>query len=249
MTMLKNNIVKFRKFYYGNPFIKLALLKAFQNREVVLMDKNENWKCIRGLSIRDITMLDYTFNFYNIFERNYNIYLSVAKYKYIPFFDMNLKFRSKQTSNFFKSAINYIDDYDLFMDFDIDKENDENDFIKLKQEVYNFAKNRKGFILTSGSGLQYIENGKNIFPSQEPKDIFKYMPDYILGEQTLNNLKYLCEGGLKLLTRFRKCEWSLNETQPVLKLNREKIPCFNYDKHSKYSERLNTVLKLIEVEK
>jgi hypothetical protein len=240
-TKLSKEDKEFRKAYYSNPIIKERLLKAFSHREITIMDKYDNWKCQRGFNIQKIDFYDYWLNFVDLVNKNYNLYLSVAKYKYIPYFDMNPKFRSTETSKFFEVAYRYIESYDIFLDFDISKKKD---FVLMKQEVLKcieFIYFEKPLILTSGNGIQLMYNSNETF-----ENVISFMEDLKKG----NKYKFLCNYGIKLLTRFRKCEYSLNETIPVLLLKPYEILGFSYDEIKKmsYHDKMSFVINRIKRE-
>lgn len=260
---LSNEEIEFRKIYYNHPVIKDRLLNSFKNKEVIIMDKYENWKCQRLHTIRKTEktfswkkektdFYDFWINFIHIDSLNYNLYLSVANYKYIPPFPLNPEIRSIETSKFFSVAYKYIGSYDIFFDFDIIKENDFND---MKIEILNFLSAFCGcnyLILASGTGIQIIFNSLQ-FPEFEKQDFFlNKIYHYKIAEKIEDlkkklNLKFLCCSGIRLLTRFRKCEFSLNETTPVLLLTIEEFKKFTYDKikNMSFKERLEYVLSKI----
>lgn len=222
---------KFRKKYYTNPLIQNKLIEEMKNKEVVFMHKTEHWKCIRGLVIKNVDALNWLFNFYDFFnekfnfKNNYNIYVSQANYKFIPRFDFNLKFRSKETSKFFREdAASYIKDFEYFFDFDFVR----GKFEELKKEIYNFSIYMDSTFVyykmfPSGSGFQFVSTGSTLEenPIEIKNDILK------IGE--MQNLKFLCTGGLGSLSKIRKCPYSLVSDIPLYPFkSKEEILNFQY---------------------
>lgn len=122
MTELVNEKLKEKRSkYYNQLYTKYNLVEAMKDREVVLMSYLNNRHCIRGLRITSTQFLETVFRVYKFFDKDYNIYVSVAKYKHIPTFDMRLEngIRSKETRKWFaEKSEKEIYSYDMLLDFD-----------------------------------------------------------------------------------------------------------------------------------
>ena len=197
-------IVEKRKHYYSNLSVQFGLLRVMKDREVVFMDRFDNWKCIRVLMIRNIQAIERFFNEFHFFEKDYNIYVSLAKYKNMPYFTTDLKERSKETLEWFKEkAKNEIYDYDIFLDFDCKNDN----LFKLKQEVGNIVsfldKNNICFsVYPSGTNYQIVIKNFNIIKLEEIKKFYDLLKE-------AGNLKYLDYKGCGVSEKIRKCQYSL----------------------------------------
>lgn len=117
--MVTKEFLNKRRNYYEKKYVQYELLKAMKDREVVFLHRKENWKCSRGFWIKSIPYLEKAFDVVNFFNEDINIYISVAKYNYIPPFPYKLTERSNFTSQWFKDeAEKQQYDYDIFLDFD-----------------------------------------------------------------------------------------------------------------------------------
>lgn len=223
--------------WYNTYAVKYELVKAMKNKEVVFIDRLDNANTIRGLCIRSVNFLDYVFEKFNFHNRDYNIYLSVANYKYIPEFTYNLKKRSSETSKWFeKQSISEIYGYEIFNDFDGNK------FNRLKKEVSTLcnileSNNIKFYYFPSGNNFQVIVPIElNETLSNEKKiDIFKKTKEFIKSIKNRFKLDYLDLKGIGTHNKVRKCPYSLVDNKVVLPLKHwnlnssEIINSFNYD--------------------
>lgn len=195
--------------YYENIEVSKKLISSMRGREVTFMDGLENWKCIRGLNILHDKFLYYFFDCFNFYDKNYNIYISVAKFKNIPVFTLNLSQRSKETSGwFFKEAVNLITEYDLLLDFD-----SHGFYMAMKEEISYlltlFMRRRVPFfIIPSGNNFQIVIPGEFI---SVPENVTKW--DYIRriteNMKLVFNLKYLDLRGIGTYNKIMKCPFSL----------------------------------------
>jgi hypothetical protein len=161
--------------WYSNPIVRKKLLDYVRFREVMLKSNAIDEYCIRGLNIMNESFLDFVFNFYSFYKRDYNIYISTAYYKRIPFFDMNLKFRSTYTNKWFNNeAENWINGYTILLDFD-----SRGNFMQMKTEVNFILKllitNKVSFIIIpSGNNFQiHIDNYNYKYTNEDIKIIIE----------------------------------------------------------------------------
>lgn len=256
---MNRKLIELRKQYYNNSDVRKELISYMKDREVVFMDKKDFWKCIRLLFVKDDDALNWLFSWYDFFQEkgrsknNYNIYVSLAKYSYIPRFDFNLHNRSKETSKFFdQEQYKYITQFDLLLDFDYI----EDKWIELKAEVYQIAWILKEYgicfsVFPSGTGFQiiiyseqisFIDNclSKKRFYHTATSTSFNYNIELLkLSIVKKYKLKFICKSSIKSLTKIRKCEYSLVDNRICFPLDIEEILYFNYaqvryDKINKY---------------
>ena len=210
-----------RKRYYLKNTVLYEILNATKNREVILMDKKDNHKIIRCLNPYTKDFLVKIFKDFDFFDRNLNIYVSVAKYKYIPMFTYNFSKRSKFTSDWFhNTAKNELFDYDLFLDFDLDKAKT---IKRLKNDLYKLLsffdlENIRYNFYSSGTGFQ-VNVSTNLKPNFETLD-FKILTKSI---KERFNLKSLCLLGVGSMQKIRKCEYSLVDDRVVFPLHSKEL--------------------------
>lgn len=198
-----------RKQYYDSLVTQNRLLKFMNEREVIFMDEFENWKCIRGLFIKNISFLQYCFEKFRFHDKNYNIYVSVAKYRKIPFFTMDLTKRSKYTSKWFKEdAEKEIFSYDIFLDFDKGKTRN-TEIIKMLKWLKYFDLEYR--IYPSGSNFQIsLEN--SYLKYYETKKLIKNI-------KNTQHFKTLCINGIGNKDKIRKCEFSISNNNICLPID------------------------------
>lgn len=219
MKKLNKELNLKRRRYYQNINVLFDLVNIMRDREVIFMDKNENWKCIRGLFVKSVNGLKTHFENLDMFNnynhenpRNYNIYISRAKYTHIPLFTLDLKKRSSETQKWFKEqAKKDAYAFDLLLDFDT---KDINKFYALKEEIsfliHLFEINDVCFkVFPSGNNFQIILPSETI--SLENKE------EQVKFQNTLRNrfnLKYLCVVGENV--EIYKCSYSLVDDKVIL---------------------------------
>ncbi len=196
-------ILNKRQRYYKKPIIMFNLLESMRNKEVIFMDRKDNSKVVRCLFIRNTSMLDYFFNEFHFFEKDYNIYVSCADYRHIPVFTLNLYERSGQTRKWFQEqSRNEIIKYDILLDFDSNIK----DFIDMKEEVITILL----FIIDH-------ELNFNVYPSGDNYQIviknniynFKEVGIIIENIKEMFNTTFLDLKGAGVHNKIRKCEYSL----------------------------------------
>lgn len=212
---LSKELTNIRKKWYSNKIVQFNLLKAMRDREVIFMSKSENHHCLRGFFIRNDTFLEKIFDIYNIYENDYNIYLSVAKYSEIPMFNLDMRIRSKETSKWFEEkAKESIVEYDLLLDFDLDIKKIfliKNNLLR----IFHLLNFEEIMFNTYPSGTGFQLNAKSNLPIEIIKDVTK-----TIGERF--NLKTLCTKGIGTISKIRKCEYSLVNDNVVLPFESEK---------------------------
>ena len=221
-----SDIIQYKRAkYYDKIYSLFEMLKVMKGREVVFMDRIENHKCIRGIWIKSIDYLKNHFDTFGFYKKDYNIYISSAKYIEIPSFTYNLKERSEQTSNFFERSFNSITEYDCLLDFD----RGERSYIQMFTEVLLMKK-----ILDCERVIHYIIPSGNNFQIVIPSEAFSF--DRVFSNTDLDNsfngkLKKIVENiktNLKLKcldlknngvhNRIMKCPYSLVRTRVCLPL-------------------------------
>lgn len=103
--------------YYNKTYIQFEIIKPCKNREFAIIPK------VRALKVHSISDLKKVLELIHWDKNKLKLYRSVAKVREIPFFTFNLKERSSETGPWFANEFdNLIYEYDLFLDFDKDKD-------------------------------------------------------------------------------------------------------------------------------
>lgn len=221
---MNKELLNKRQKWYGFVPVLYELAKTMKDREVVFMDRIDNSKCIRGLCIRSADFLQYAFEKFDFYNRDYNIYISLAKYSHIPNFTYNLSERSKETNKWFHNqARSEIFEYDILLDFDMKK-----------IENFNYMKNKVQLI----TNLLYINNiCFSVYPSGNNFQIIIYSCNFDLGTDKLIpfskvfvekikerfNLEFLDLKGMGIFNKLRKCEYSLVSDKVVLPIKNDLV--------------------------
>jgi len=248
--MIKRNICNVRKEYYKKIYVLFEMLKLMKDREVVFMDNEENWKCIRGLTIKSINFFKDCFEMFNFFDKNYNIYISCAKYSDIPIFNFNLKKRSEETCKWFNfESYKNITSFDMLFDFDC-KDKDRK---KYNTQLTNFCtllkKNKIPFyIFFSGNNYQIIIesevwNYNNINLNRKIIPEVKYIIENI---RNRFGLYYVDVVGVNVSNKIRKLPYSLVNNYICLPLHYINKNSFYTNTKKKYS--MTEVMKKIRIE-
>ena len=219
-------MTKNRNFYYRKIYVLFEMLKCMKNKEVVFMDKDDNWKCIRGLWVKSMDYLRFTFfPTFKFLEKNYNIYISCANYEGIPPFTFNLSNRSKETKLFFGTeALNLITGYDLLLDFDC-KDRQREDYLRELWAFYNVLdKNEVCFyIIFSGNNYQIVipsdVYGFDIKKEKMKKRSFMKPLDFAIQFRKRFCLKSLDIRGVGVYNKLMKCPYSLVAENVVLPIS------------------------------
>lgn len=121
---MPENLRLAREKWYSQTFVMLEMIKACQHRELAfLMDKAVPRELRKGIRYSVAIKIDYVkdhFKAFNFFNRNFNLYHSIATLKPFPLMSYNLKERKKSPDyiNFDKNYMDYVLGFDLFLDFD-----------------------------------------------------------------------------------------------------------------------------------
>lgn len=229
---MKTDYTLVRQNYYYRNSVKYELLKAMRGREVAFIHREEVHKAIRGFFITNLHFLDLVFESYNILNEDYNIYISCAKYKYIPPFNMNLRERKKETSDWFeKKAVSQIETYNPVFDFDtryLNKTTREWVYNRdrMLEEVlilsnYFYKRKLPFYIIPSGSNYQIVS-----LVDFTPEKAKTYI-DYLKQELSLNHLDLASYGQP---AKLMKCPYSLVGNTVCLPLKEVDLPILkNYN--------------------
>lgn len=221
-----NEYLNKRKRYYQTKAVQFELLKAMKDREVVFMDRKDGWKCIRGNSFRSIDYLNKSFEAFKFFERDYNIYISVARYTDIPTFTYDLTKRSTETKFWFETVAEKNQyDYNILLDFDNRYRVNTNKVEEYRTggEVYKTKKhewviNRLGMLNDIKKVLKLLDAPFYIIPSgtnyqivinNEDKLTKKEVEEYIRNLKVRYNLQFLDLAGVGHAFKIMKCPYSL----------------------------------------
>lgn len=110
-----------RMDYYGKTFVLFELVKNLYKRELSFLDtslqetKRYPVRCIKAWTV---DYLKKNFERFRLWEKNYNLYYSVACLKEMPSFSFNLKKRKQEQENFKAAFSLYIEHYDFVFDLD-----------------------------------------------------------------------------------------------------------------------------------
>ena len=217
-TILSIEASNLKTLWYDKSYIQDLLLLSVNKKELALKSKSFDEYTIRAFSIdnsiKGKSFLNYIFGFYSVLKRDYNLYISPSYYYKIPFFDMNLKFRSKFTSQWFSTqAENEIYAYDMLLDFDRKL----NNFIDMKTECNKMLWilnkfNIKYYIIPSGSSFQILV--KNTLS----KD-WAEIKEWTLQIKENLGLKFLDLKGIGTPFKLMKCPYSIVGNLVCLPLN------------------------------
>lgn len=203
------NVIKTK--WYLNKKVQYELVKSMKNREVVFMDRFENWRCSRGYRIGNVSFLNNVFKYIRFLDndkKNENIYVSCAKFKHIPMFTGNMGERADQCREWFnKYAENEVIGYDMLLDFDA-----QGDKKRLIKEVKTMIKildiNKVCFrVFPSGSNYQIVIDDSCFKPFE--LDDLERIKTIVKNIKEMFNLKTLDLKGIGDLRKIRKCEYSL----------------------------------------
>jgi hypothetical protein len=175
------------------------------------------------------------FQYFNFYVKDYNIYISLAKYNYMPKFTYNLKTRSEETRVFFDlEAENEIFSYDMLLDFD---SKDISEYSKMIKEIEWVLKtfdeeNICYSVLPSGNNFQIVIPDNNF----DTRKIFKRLDEKSYNYRILKivknlkkrlNLTTLDLSGIGHLFKIMKCPYTLVGDKVVLPI--ENFENFSYN--------------------
>lgn len=225
-----------RSNYYRQIYVLFELIRAMRGRETIFMDKEEHRNCIRGMKVVTINFLKKSFFDMCHFEsKNYNIYISCAKFKDIPPFTFNLGIRSAETRQWFENeALDLITDYDLLLDFDCPDNRIRKDYLMEVKTVHDLLNQNAicFYIIHSGSGYQIVIPS-SVYGFEKEKEIVDsktFRKPYILIREIKEtfSLKYLDISGIGVYNKIMKCPYSLVDNTVCLPLNNFSGQDFNF---------------------
>lgn len=226
-----------REAWYNNGAVMYELLRAMRDREVVLMDNDNHRNCIHWLVVRNKaafknTLMDY----YRLAEKNYNVYVSLARYDFIPPIPFDLKIRSEKSKEWNKEAQSHILGYDMLLDFDYDKKH-KKPFSYMQKMVYKMCQildlyKIKYNVFPSGNNFQIVipyDNFKHHIPKGMKAWEYVKLMTFLFRERFVLR-KYLCLGSIGNWNKIRKCEYSLVINKPLIPFkNSGRLKNFNYE--------------------
>lgn len=225
--------LELRNKYYTDKVIRDILASYMKNREVIIMNKDNQRECCRGLRVDKGDFLENFFiKFLGLYDRNVNVYISNAQYYSIPLFTNNLKIRSKFTYEWSLKAHNDLIGFDLFLDFDNKEEENREDFLNEVEAFYYLLDDNKVcfYCIFSGSGFHFvIPSNVWWFVDLKQRKIIG-VENIINSLQDILELKYLDSMGSGSFRKIRKCPFSICENKvclPIMKWDKNKI--FNID--------------------
>ena len=197
--------MKMMKEYYENKTIKFELIKNMVGREVSFL--GENLK-VRGIKAHMVKFLDLNFKNFKFFDRELNIYYSLAKLKDMPMFTYNMQVRKKQMQNFNIEFDNYVVGYDFAMDFDA---HEEGGFYQAFQDVKKIVKLFDKWeipysVRFSGSGFHLVIEDQFLPKMKDFMMAFQGFAQYL---KVIFDLKSLDES-IYDIRRIWKCPYSID---------------------------------------
>lgn len=209
--------------WYNNENVIKNILCFTDKKESAFKSAYNQAYSIRALSFRklgfpnNINFFNYALKFYSVYGRDYNFYISVPYYNFIPFFDMNLKERSKHTYKWFENqAETEIFNYDICLDFDTKTR-----FLEMTKElkliVSILLENEVSFyVIPSGNNFQILIHNFNLLDREQ----------IIIFQENLkikHNLKNLCMIGVGALFKLMKCPFTFSNDIVLLPIELNNI--------------------------
>lgn len=232
-----------REIWYGNKLVKFNLLTVMRNREVMFMipdekndqDADKKRAVTLGWHIGNTQYMDTVFNLHHMTVKPYNLYVSCARFRYIPHFTEIFSERSKETQAWYwdksdKGAAANVISFDILLDFDFKKPFQENkkfiDELKNLMAILDENKVCYGVHISSLNGVHIIFYGEDITVNQQidfirgPDSVFSLkVRSFVANIQERLNLSYLDidyeETGVIDFKKVgewhkkRKCEYSI----------------------------------------
>lgn len=225
---MNQELINMRKRYYDSTFNLFNILDGMKNREVVFMNRIENFKCIRGLKITNIDFFKDMLEMYNTKKKDDNIYISVCNYETIPFFELDLNSRSRYTRKWFSGdALYSMYNYDIFLDFDSKQLGYLRMTKQIKKTVDVLNKfNITFYVIFSGSNYQIVIKTYNLFNNfstlDKQKDNFKILK---LTKSLKERLTLTCLDltGIGVPNKVMKCPYTIVYDKVCLPLGKGQI--------------------------
>lgn len=190
-----NEVISYyRKKYFSREDVYFEMLKYMKNREFAVINREENWKCIRGLNPFIIKYFKDICHLYNLIDNDYNFYVSSGVFSYIP--KVNLCLKKNDKEKLWIELRKNIIGFDLLIDFDLPKIETEYCFKDVVEEFVSFHRllymyNVTHICLFSGNNYHIII----------PHEVLNYIPLTFTENTTqLNNYLKL---GLAIKERFK----------------------------------------------
>lgn len=148
---------------YYNDVVLFEIVKQLKGRETAFLSPKYPVRCIKAHNISFLRTNMRSLGFWN---RQYNVYHSLAHYYNMPMFSFNPETRRKQQDEFNRNFMSYIIGYDLAFDFDskiVDFQRCYKDTSKLKSLFddygvpYTLKMSGSGFHIVVDS--QYLPDG------------------------------------------------------------------------------------------
>lgn len=200
-----------RNNWFTKRHVVFQLLEGMRQREVMFLDLLDYRKVKRGFFITHDQFFKKLYYHYNLFDELFNIYISVAKYEEIPFFNLDLRKRKEETQLWFLGiAKSKIIGYDMLLDFDC---KDRVKFPDMLNEVREFSH----VLLNNDICFQIYPSGQNfqiVIPSEcfnFPKDIemWEYIKKLTNKIKYMFQLEYLDTKGIGVYNKVRKLPYSV----------------------------------------
>lgn len=109
-----------RAMWYRNPEVIFNIITVSKDRETAFLSKSSDVAPFRNIMANYMKFLTDNFEALHFYERDYNLYYSLARYKSIQRFSFNPVVRKEQRLEWNKIAINNTASYDFGLDFDSD---------------------------------------------------------------------------------------------------------------------------------
>jgi len=107
-----------RNSWYNNPEVLFNIVGAIKERETVFLSKGADAPPIRNIMANYSGFLKSNLDAFRFFERDYNLYYSLARYKRMQVFSFNPVIRKEQRLAWNDTAIGNTSSFDFGLDFD-----------------------------------------------------------------------------------------------------------------------------------
>lgn len=109
-----------RNVWYRNPEVIFNIIMCAKDREIALLSKKEDVMPVRNIMAQYSSFLVKNLEAFKFFQREYNIYYSLATYKKIEMFSFSPSTRKAQRLAWNENAIANTKAFDFGLDFDAD---------------------------------------------------------------------------------------------------------------------------------